>query len=236
MCIIGISGCIGTGKSTLAEYLSSELNGRFPGVHVQIKSFAGALKQEVSNVFNYPIEWNYTQEGKSKSIPVHTWEHANLIPEDRCTIMNGLKFMSVRALLQWYGTDYRRAQDPNYWVKAWKEQANEIKEACANQHIIFIIDDVRFPTEKEMIQCDGCFSIRLNPYPGWTPDPVNGLHESETALNGLALDEWDMVVSPGYGELETLAKSIATRLLSRPEFAADVQYNTVNKMNKEAAM
>lgn len=64
----------------------------------------------------------------------------------------------MRMLLQWWGTEYRRAQDPDYWLKRVGERL-----AAGGD---FVVTDVRFPNEVElirrhggevwMVQRDGC--------------------------------------------------------------------------------
>lgn len=54
----------------------------------------------------------------------------------------------VRALLQWWGTDLRRAQDPNYWV-AYAEP--KIRRTLAAQRLT-VVTDVRFANEAQAIR------------------------------------------------------------------------------------
>lgn len=58
-----------------------------------------------------------------------------------------------RWILQMYGTEYRRAQDPLYWVKRGLKVAHE---ALGGGWVdIVVITDVRFRNEAEHIQDDG---------------------------------------------------------------------------------
>jgi hypothetical protein len=67
-------------------------------------------------------------------------------------------------LLQWLGTDFRRRQDPDYWVKrgmAMAEQelrwADRVREAPP----LFVNTDTRFPNEVTVPQANGWIAIRL---------------------------------------------------------------------------
>ena len=86
--IIGLSGKIGTGKTTLADLLCGHLDG------VRM-SFADALREEVRDCYGVPMELMLTQEGK------------NTVVADGHT---------VRDLLQMHGV-FRREGDPDYWTR-----------------------------------------------------------------------------------------------------------------------
>jgi hypothetical protein len=89
--IIGISGKMGTGQTTLATHLAELGGGR--GV-----SFADALREEVADVFSVPVEALTSRECK-----------------DLMRVPVGFQTLSVRELLQWWGA-LRRQGDPLYWV------------------------------------------------------------------------------------------------------------------------
>jgi len=84
-------------------------------------------------------------------------------------------------LLQWWGTEYRRAQDPEYWVK--KTFAN----IPANLDIA-MITDVRFPNEATAVNERGGYTVnvqrlRTDGQPFYDNSrPAD--HPSETALDG----------------------------------------------------
>lgn len=69
----------------------------------------------------------------------------------------------ARALLQWWGTDFRRAQDPEYWLKVIRNALNVIKardEAMGTSTLVFITD-VRFPNEADIVKEFGGTIVRL---------------------------------------------------------------------------
>ena len=89
---IGISGKMGTGKTTVARMLLA----KFP--QYQRKGFGDFLKEEVAERFNFPLEYCYKRKNE---VVLH--------PD----LPNGA--MSVRQILQWWG-DKRRRENQLYFV------------------------------------------------------------------------------------------------------------------------
>lgn len=180
--IIGISGKIGTGKTTLTDNLVGLL---VRENYVAAKfSFGDALKREVSSVFGVPLVDLYTQEGKAK---VYTFE---LDGHERT--------MMLRELLQWYG-QFIRNQNPRHWVDLLSD---EIAQAGCR---VAIIDDVRFENEAAFAESPGrkrSMLLRLEPYPGWTCPESVAQHESECALDAYTF-RWR--ITPRFGELGEIA-------------------------------
>lgn len=52
-----------------------------------------------------------------------------------------------RLILQWWGTEFRREQDPDYWIKLLR---NWIETNCKDLNHIVVIPDVRFINEVDM--------------------------------------------------------------------------------------
>ena len=69
----------------------------------------------------------------------------------------------VRALLQWWGTDLRRNQDPNYWLKALDAKL----EAYEGSDTLIVVTDVRFPNEAKVIRDRGGLVASV-----WAPTKV----------------------------------------------------------------
>lgn len=90
-------------------------------------------------------------------------------------VVRNTKPEPIRKLLQAYG-QARRWQDPNYWIDSVGRSINLCKPTT-----VFIIDDVRFPNEAQMVEDMGVL-IRLE-RPGYDNTDTD---ESETAL-----DDWD---------------------------------------------
>lgn len=191
--IIGISGKIGTGKTTLANMLLE----RLPGY--ERHAFADCLKEECSGFFDYPLEWNYSEDGKSQEVHLGS-SVAN--PFGPAAIIPPYASMTVRRLLQWWGTDVCRKRDPNFWTKRMAERIQGKSKV--------IVDDMRFPSEAEMLRQEGGVLVRLEPYPEWTPGPNAG-HESETALDDYA--HFDRAFRPWHGGLSDVADKIVGRIV-----------------------
>ena len=182
--IIGISGKIGTGKTTLSNLLLE----RLPGY--ERVAFGDCLKEETAETFGFPLEWAYSERGKAQTVEFER----ERIPYE----------MTVRELLQWYGTDVCRAADPDYWIKAMADRIGDKTNV--------IIDDVRFPDEAEFVEARGGFLVRLGEYPGWKPGP-HANHASETALDSY---RFPLMIRPDYGKLEQQAADVIADLVLNP--------------------
>ena len=185
--LIGISGKIGCGKSTLSSMLAERLGWR-------VMSFGGLLKDEVASVFQFPREWCDTPEGKRRKVQVPPDLHRTGAPGSA----------TVRQLLQYWGTDVCRAKDPDYWTRLLAERLELGSALCAKvgHPSGSIVDDVRFPNEARMILGRGGILIRLDPYPGWEAGP-GAEHASETALDEWG--QWTVRLAPMLGELGLVA-------------------------------
>ena len=101
-------------------------------------------------------------------------------------------------LLQWWGTEYRRTQDPDYWVK---KLVARIKSESPD---VALITDTRFVNEAQAVKDLGGYNLnvsRLNAdgTPFIAPDrPAN--HPSETSLDNW---NWDLKIvnSDGHAAL-----------------------------------
>lgn len=107
---------------------------------------------------------------------------------------------SVRRLLQVWGTEYRRWQDEDYWVKALRAWL-----ACREPGENVVVDDVRFRNEAELIHERGGLLVRLEPWDGWEPGPHSD-HPSETQLD--EYQKFHMVLRPRRGELDSAVRRV----------------------------
>lgn len=164
--LVGISGKIRSGKSTTSNAMIS-----YDNRYVR-KSFATKLKQVASTICNFDIRLCDTQEGKNTEIE---------------------QFGTVRNALQVIGTHLREL-DPDIWVNAllgeYKQSINP--QSADDQQNYWIIDDVRFPNEKQRIEELGGIVIRLtreSPDYHSLPEQVRA-HISETALDHVEFDHY----------------------------------------------
>lgn len=89
-----------------------------------------------------------------------------------------------RTLLQWWGTDYRRTQDPNYWTDRLRETLQRDKPEVA------LVTDVRFANEVDTIHALGGYVVNVV---RTTPaDMKVPAHASENELDGFS--GWDYTI------------------------------------------
>jgi len=191
--IIGFAGKAASGKTTAARHLLPLLDRE-----ALIIPMAQVLREEVEQFLrscraaeHVPLVYG-CQEDKLRIFHVDQaraltacskWgdflhEHADIQQDETRSAV------TVRRILQWWGTEYRRAEDPDYWTKTWAKKISgfDLEQA----HIL--VDDVRFMNELRVIRAlGGCF-IRID-RPGFA---AGGNHASETALDSFS--GWDAVV------------------------------------------
>jgi len=86
-----------------------------------------------------------------------------------------------RPILQWYGTEYRRAQDEQYWVKRTVETI--LRSCPLQENTLAIITDVRFHNEAEMIRDCGGLLVRID------RGSSNDEHASEVNVSKIPVDK-----------------------------------------------
>jgi hypothetical protein len=179
--IIGISGKIGHGKDTIASYLV-----RTRGF--KILRMADPLKSEVLERLPRTLHAirDYAYPGALKP----TFEQ----------MVFDLKPAGVRELLQEYGTEVRRADDPDYWVDQWKDAARKYQN--------IVVPDVRFANEAAAIRDSGG-ELWLVTRPGCNSAST---HESETFVDRFYA--WNLIMfnSGTVEDLEHLVETEAVRL------------------------
>ena len=151
--IIGITGRIGSGKDTIANYLTT---------HHGFKrmSYAEPLKDAISIIFGWDRE---LLEGATK----HSREWREQIDpwwSDRL----GIKHLSPRWVLQHWGTEVcRRAFHNDIWVASIENKLRTVKDNV-------VLSDCRFPNEVDAIKNSGGMSIRVErgEAPDWYADAI----------------------------------------------------------------
>ena len=183
MNLIGFGYKLGVGKTTCANFLKGFTK----------LSFASGVKEETAEFLHHmgvPFRHENlygSQKDKDETFFVGIPRWCHLTPVKLFTPAKefishskpGFISLTYRQILQLWGTEYRRRQDPDYWVKRLGAQMDGLERV--------VIDDVRFPNEVEMIQRLGGKVIRID-----RPGTVESTHASENELNDF--DEWDGVI------------------------------------------
>lgn len=158
MMLIGLAGSAGTGKDTVADYLVAQ--------HGFTKfSFSDALYREVSEAFGVPVAELQDRAKKERPHPklVEAYckdpEFAKIMRtatewDTAAVVVHRWVAYSPRWVLQHWGTEYRRAQDPEYWLKAaalWVQAWLEVTKDDGQEHAGLVNTSVRFPNEQAWI-------------------------------------------------------------------------------------
>ena len=211
--IIGFAGKAGSGKTTAARYLLDHKD-----IRIVILPMAAMLREEIEAFLRevgaqegLPLVYG-DQDDKLKIFSVDREKALNVCPEwSQFVAMNAeiqvrsdQTAVTIRRLLQWWGTEYRRAQDPDYWTKAWERKLAGLN--LDETHVL--VDDVRFINELETLKKHGGFFIRIV-RPGF-----NGAndHSSENSLDNYA--DWDLVIEND-GSLTNFKQQLDEQLLAK---------------------
>lgn len=152
--IIGLCGLAGTGKDTVADVLVAHAGFRK-------LAFADALRAEVAEAFGEEPLLFTRRETKDTPHPRLTLARAPLSFAGAVLIALGhsdtfgpindvmQQPRTPRDMLQWWGTEYRRRQDPDYWVK---QLTARIQHYMLDGERRFVITDCRFDNEVDALR------------------------------------------------------------------------------------
>lgn len=207
--VVALTGLADSGKDTVADTLVRCRD------FVKL-AFADALREEVAQAFQ--VEPTTFTERTTK-------EHSiSILAVDRCLDDGFVKCMrkffkvsglseellsvprSPRQIMQWWGTEYRRAQSERYWTDQLLARMVKLVQA-GEKH--FVIADCRFGTEAALVR-----SLQGHIWQVVRPDaePVASTHISETQGAQFLPDELIDNTHDLY-HLQTQALAACNRLL-----------------------
>ena len=207
--IIGICGFIGSGKDTIADYLTN-----FHGFRRE--SFANSLKDAVAQVFG----WDRTMlEGRTTQ--AREWrEQVDPWWAERLNMPN----LTPRWILQYWGTEVcRRAFHDDIWIASLENKLRNSKDNI-------VISDCRFPNEIKSIKAAGglIVCVERGMLPHWYDIAIqanNGVesavkwlkeenvHASETSWLGTTFDhKFD-----NNGSIDSLYSQVISLVQDRPD-------------------
>ena len=213
--ILGFAGKAATGKTTAAKHMAPLLD-----KECTIVPMAMVLRDEVEAFLrsigadeSVPLVYG-CQDDKVRVFYVNEQLALAHCPKWSCFVSDhqdiqdrpGQTAVTVRRILQWWGTEYRRSQDPDYWTKAWGRKIEQLNL----EHMHVLIDDVRFMNELRVIKEHGGLIVKIE-RPGF--DGANN-HASETSLD--EYHDWDDVLlnDGSLEEFEEKVEQLAERLMA----------------------
>jgi hypothetical protein len=159
---IGLAGKSGSGKDVVADYLGDRYSYKKIAV-------ADAIRNEVADFFDHALGSWFT----------HIPGFVTVIKAFKGMVWEKPTHSAMRVLLQWWGTEYRRSQDPDYWTKKLAARLDN------NEWIV--VSDVRTPEEMRVIREAGG-EVWFVSRPGVAPVGIPN-HYTEVALEGATFDQ-----------------------------------------------
>ena len=188
--VLGVSGKLGAGKDTVAPLVLDSL-GYTNSVH---EFFAKHLKVEVTEAIQ-KVKDSSTLGSAIDRIELEQnveRDKAELIVDNLWTdVKSGLvadayiRTSSTRFALQFWGSDIRREQDPNYWVK--KAIRSTVTNAAEGKSVL--VTDARFENEIDALMALGAFASRLHVSADVQRERIfnrDGIYPSSEALNHIS--------------------------------------------------
>lgn len=197
MTILSLSGLIGSGKDTVADYLESEYG-------FTRMSFAGSLKDAVSVIFGWDRQMleGRTSEAREEREKIDEWWSNRL----------HIKHLSPRWVLQYFGTEVCRVGfHQDIWLASLENKLRTKDD--------IVVTDTRFPNELQMLSNKGLLvHIKRGEYPEWwaqaqlasySPKALeymtdSGIHPSEWSWASYQFDE----ILDNNGSLDDLYKKV----------------------------
>ncbi len=208
--ILGIAGIAGSGKDTIGDYLVSHYNwnGKLAfarNLKDMCKATFALSEFEVSDhegkkaLFKNPVIVSQTHINSLLAWMCRTHETSGFSKEKRAELaqmllnIRGKVLHTTREILQFVGTEFCREIIPTYHVDIISQKLNA---SPGN----WIITDVRFPNEAEMLQSNFAKLVKVE-RPGLVISEEVRRHTSETSLPDW---KWDAVIMNDVERVEDL--------------------------------
>jgi hypothetical protein len=153
---------------------------------IQRFSFADQLKAACTNIFGIDPMLYLTDAGKNTETHIKWDDFAPLLRSDvRKKLKEEGKLqgnMTVRQVLQYFGTDVCRKLDDDCWVRSTWDAISQCEAG------LVVVDDCRFPNEFHYSKAQGAKTIRLK------RNPKKSDVISETAMDEIPDSEYDLVI------------------------------------------
>lgn len=191
---IALCGLAGSGKDTVADLLCTHAGFRR-------LAFADTLRAEVADAFGLDPVYLTARATKDTPMPALALARAPLTFRNAVltnAMASGETFhplqpaidapRSPRQIMQWWGTEYRRAADPDYWVQQMRNRVNYLRARLGEHRIV--ITDLRFPNEADYIRTTAGAQIWRITRPGIDTPAASGegTHPSAAHVNGFQPD------------------------------------------------
>lgn len=209
--VIGFSGKMASGKDYTANWLAEYIKEQREGAKILFLTYAAELRDELNNIATLiktetsidemALQLGVTEDEIIEVIKIFMSDE-NFNDQEYSLYSRTSK---ARELLQYWGTDVRRKQNNDYWVRKSKETVLKL----SNRYDFIIFTDARFPNECEGVRDLGGVVIRCK-----APDEVRkerlkerGIemssealsHCSETALDNY--EDFDIVLDTSLPEV-----------------------------------
>lgn len=216
MLLIGFGNKARNGKDTAAEAIKGfhdsfnsarVAHGNYGKImRVGIFKYAGALYNEVNDWLSVtknfqPLPARYgVVQGDGDVIHIPEWVQ----PTPNAEVSALAPYGKHAKLLQWWGTEYRRAQDSEYWVK-------RLFASIPDNLDIALVTDVRFPNEAKAIEQRGGYTVNVQRLredgTQFFDSSRPADHPSETALDGW---NWNFYLKIPHGHPALLGEQAIT--------------------------
>lgn len=181
--IIGFTGLMGSGKTTACEYVMKQFPNKF--VRINFKdALVAEMKRKLPDVLRELARTVYPFDALTDLDA-----NVDQLFKDKPALM--------RALMQNYGTEVRRGDDPDYWIIRWKAAVMNAEKAGLN----VLVDDCRFLNEAGAITDVGGHIVRIVR----SDITSTGTHQSETEMVKIGYEDL-IEVEPG--DFDTMHKRL----------------------------